>query len=129
MSANSIKSLKPRSESVIQVLVANPEIRQGIIPDRDQDSVCLASALVRVNSDSKALTTVLNISEEEVALSSIEVTLEPFQTMRNQFDNPDPHINCINSESSISQLQKLEKVLRLDHLITEENQSLLQICR
>lgn len=71
--------LNPRSETVIQVDILNSGITQGICPEVVlYDGVYIAKAIVKVDSDNKALTTVLNTRNCEMRINKLKLTLEPF---------------------------------------------------
>lgn len=118
-------TLKPRSETVISILITNPEINQGLILQEEvQKGVYLPSALIKVNpNNSMALTTILNTTEETVTIPLIEKSLQPIELQQDL-----PQIRHISSKKMTDRIQRLKEALRLDHLNAEERESLLQIC-
>ncbi|RZC42513.1 hypothetical protein BDFB_012882, partial [Asbolus verrucosus] len=68
---NSSTSTTPRSETVIEIEVLNPEIKEGICPETYlHTGVYLPKAVVTV-IDNKALTTILNRTDQKVKIDNI----------------------------------------------------------
>lgn len=113
--------LKARSETVIEVDILNPEIKEGITPKLSiHDGVYLAKSILRVNSEGRCFTTILNTLDKEVKVKKLKLFLEPF-------DNQQSSIFTINTVSN-NRHSTLKEHLRLDHLNPEEKHSIIQIC-
>lgn len=116
--------LKPRSKNVISLQILNSEIAEGICPSNILNpQLLLAKAIVKVN-EGKALTTILNVSDETQYVDPISVYLEPL-------DQNDATVFAMPSgttKKSSSRLKLLRDNLRLDHLNPEEKHDIVQLC-
>lgn len=124
-----IITLKPRTETVVSVTVANKNITEGIInKTKIQDGIYLPSSIVNVDSDGNAITTILNTTDEEIQLYKPEVNLETFQHLTQDQDN---NVFCgqVTAKTPVDRIKILEETLRLDHLNEEEKKTLLPLCR
>lgn len=123
--------LNPRTETVMQVKIANPEMKEGIISKVSiQDGVYLASSIVKVNPDSHALTTILNTTDHTVKLPDFQIRLEPMENFKtNQNKGNAYKMNQVNTLSINGRLNVLKSTLRLDHLSDEERNSIIEICQ
>ncbi|RZC41111.1 hypothetical protein BDFB_013447, partial [Asbolus verrucosus] len=114
---NSIHFLAPRSETVIEIEVLNPEIKEG------------RKAVVTVN-DNKALTTILNTTDQKVKIDNVRVKLENLDNIRS--DNsiiPNPILTAGMEIESRNRLELLRDNLRLKHLNSEEKNCIEEICK
>lgn len=108
--------LKPRSETVISLNVLNPSISLN-------SQLLLAKAIVKVLEE-KALSTILNVSNEAQYLDLISIFLEPF----NQYDATVFAISPNYTQNSSQRIKLLRSTLRLNHLNPEESHSISQLC-
>lgn len=122
--------LQPRSETVVEIDIANPELSEGVCPEVELSSgVYLAKALVQVNkSNNKALTTVLNTNNFKIKVKNIKVRLEPFHSDQSFIFNLNPDQSNNDSSIKADRIKLLKENLRLDHLNPEERKSVLDIC-
>lgn len=119
-------TLKPRTETVIAVNITNPTVGQGIIPKTElQSGVYLASSVIQVTTDFKALTTILNTLDEEVKIKPINIEIEPY-IIKQEESHFIGHIS--KQQKQIDRFELLKSSLRLDHLSEEERLSITQIC-
>lgn len=119
-STNELQILNPRSETLIEIHVLNPEIKEGIIPDITiSDSVFLCKAITRVHSNSKAYATILNCSNYYQTITKPFIKLEPLSDKSFIFEISDKYSERVN---------KMEKCIRTSHLNSEEKSSLLNLC-
>lgn len=118
--------LEPRSETIIQVDILNPNISEGICPEiHIATGVFLAKSLVKV-TNGKAITTVLNTENKRLKINKIQLFLEPFETNESRIFYAENNEN--NPLNNQTRLKTLHENLRLSHLNIEEKQSVLQIC-
>lgn len=112
---------------VICVNVRNPHVRKGIIQRYELlPGVSIASSIVKVNNESKALTTVPNSTENQIKFESIIVTLELLDNFSNKLKVSMGHLT---SQSAVDRVNKLESLLRLDQLNNEEREPILNLCK
>ena len=121
---NILQILKPRTETVVELDILNPEIKEGIVPGREiLPGVHIAKAITKVRENNKAFVTIMNNTERSVRLLSNKTVLEPFNENESFI-----YYQRSNSYDS-SRLERLNKELRLSHLNTEEERSILEICK
>lgn len=114
-------TLSPRSETLVEIQINNPEIKEGIIPEMEiLDGVYLSRAITTVNSNSKAYASILNTLEKEVTIQESKLSLLPLPN--------ESYIFEINESHTVNRNDLLQKSLRTDHLNLEEEESLLKIC-
>lgn len=118
-------TIPARTRKQIFVRVANPEIRCGYIPKLNAGSqVYLGNAVVS-NRDGVAHLYVINSSDEDVELAIPTVKIYPFTEFKNQ------EIDANNVEegpiSDKTRVDKILRLLRLDHLNTEEKTSVTRL--
>lgn len=120
--------LQPRSETVIRVNITNGhEVKEGYCCDKTIiDGVFLAKAVLKVQENNTALTTIVNTLEKAVQVNFINLELIPFNETESQVFHVSYDKNKMNSayRNSI-----LESNLRLSHLNLEEKESVLNLCR
>lgn len=103
--------VQPRSESIIFIKIINPEISVRIVPHTTiLDRIYLCPSIVQTQSNSIALTSVLNNTERAAKISAFSIKLEPLVQM-----------------SNIKKIL-LEKSLRLTHLNKAEYEAIIGIC-
>ncbi|CAG9109133.1 unnamed protein product [Plutella xylostella] len=121
---NPIYSIQPRTETVIECTISNPELKEGIIVDQHiSDSLLVANCIVRVKENNRVNITVINTSEEPVEIhSDLKLSLEPLE--------PFPMLSfCTTSAPSVGpRTKKVLDQLRTDHLNDEESNLLLDVC-
>lgn len=118
---NSFIYLLPRTETLVEINILNPEIREGLIPEMIiKEGVYLSNAITRVNNESKAYATIINTKENPVLITRANVLLETI-----------PHhvMLCSPKQNfSIDRKQLVRSKIRDDHLNDEEKESLFNIC-
>ncbi|CAH4033427.1 unnamed protein product [Pieris brassicae] len=89
----------PRSETIIECTVSNPEQKVGIILDQHlSDSLLIANCIVSVKNNNRVNISVVNTSEELITLDSdIKVRIQPLHASSFQVDP-----NITSAKSSIS---------------------------
>ncbi|KAL0269063.1 UNVERIFIED_CONTAM: hypothetical protein PYX00_010798 [Menopon gallinae] len=114
--------LKARSETIVQIKVANPEIEEGVIPELHlSDHVYLSKAMVSVVANNKALATIVNTDVTDHLIEPIPVTLEPLL--------PDSYPTFMSDKIPKDRVQVPQNLLTLDHLNDEEKASITGICK
>ncbi|CAF4830994.1 unnamed protein product [Pieris macdunnoughi] len=115
----------PRSETIIECTVSNPEQKVGLILDQHlSDSLLIANCIVSVKNNNRVNISVVNTSEELITLDSdIKVRIQPLNVNSFQVD-PD----ITSAKSTISRREEVLNLLRTDHLNDEEKNSLTDIC-
>ncbi|KAL3265775.1 hypothetical protein HHI36_009973 [Cryptolaemus montrouzieri] len=119
----------PRCEQIIKINVANPEIKQGLVPNiQILDGVYLSSCLTEVDSNVTVVASILNTTTKPVEIIEISISLENF----------DDHVGSKLPKSEAKQvfsvnvnsdrLTKLKEKLKVAHLNEEEKISLIEIC-
>lgn len=108
--------VKARTETVIPIYISNPSIKQGIVPNKEiEPDVYLCSSLVSVK-DNKAITTLLNSTDEDLLLEIPIVNLEPLDLS--------PHTLKINKKDlrdyQSSRVDEILKVINKDGMNSEE---------
>lgn len=69
--------VQPRSESIIPIKIINPEISVGIFPHTTiLDGIYLCPSIVQIQSNSIALTSVLNTTERPAKISALSIKLD-----------------------------------------------------
>lgn len=117
--------LQPRSETIVEIDIANPEILEGVCPEIElSNGVYLAKALIKVNDNGKAITTILNTNDYKVNVKNIKIRLEPFLINQSFMFN----VSSSKNASSNDRIKLLNENLRLKHLNPEERRSILDIC-
>lgn len=80
VSNNKALFLQPRSETLIEIDILNYSVKEGICPEtKINEGVFLAKAILKVNSNKKTFTTILNTNDRITKIDPIQVTLEPFK--------------------------------------------------
>ncbi|XP_063920701.1 uncharacterized protein LOC135135549 [Zophobas morio] len=118
--------LSPRSETLIKVGILNKNISEGVTPEIPIcEGVFLAKAILKVNTDKTAYTTILNTSDKKIKIDYINLYLEDI-----------PFAKCLSLNTSTefdnvstNRLDLLHSNLRLEHLNSEEKESLLSLCQ
>lgn len=118
--------IQPRTETFIEFNVQNPDIKQGLVPDfKILDGVYLCKSITTVNENNKALTTILNTTDKPIKINKLNLTLEPFEDDKVfQIQSQNRSYNSVD----FSRNEILDKIIRTDHLNTEERESVLRIC-
>ncbi|EFA04804.1 Retrovirus-related Pol polyprotein from transposon 412-like Protein [Tribolium castaneum] len=126
--ANSAYHINPRSETVIEVNVLNPEIKEGICPETPiLEGVYLAKAILKVNENNKAFTTILNTTNNRIKVNQIAVKLRKIEEI--DLTNDSTQILRVNRNPDLSnRLKLLHENLRLNHLNKEEEESVKNVC-
>jgi hypothetical protein len=139
-------TLKARTETLVEIKVLNPEIKEGIIPDTlIKKHIFLSKAITKVNENNTAYATMLNADVEDFEYFPLEIVLEPIpqdlhkvassylaqssfarqlesQEMRNNRDHKPKNQNIK------TRTETLKSLLKLEHLNEEEYKKIMQIC-
>ncbi|CAH2090022.1 unnamed protein product [Euphydryas editha] len=117
-------TIQPRTETVIESSVRNPELKEGLILNQNiSDSLLVSNCLVKVKDNNRVNLTVLNVSDQEIYLNSnLMFNLSPIEVTENN------SINHVNSYNSLERSQQLSKLLPTAHLNEEELYYLKEIC-
>ncbi|EFA05920.1 Retrovirus-related Pol polyprotein from transposon 297-like Protein [Tribolium castaneum] len=126
--ANSTYYINLRSETVIEVNVLNPEIKEGICPETPIcEGVYLAKAILKVNENNKAFTTILNTTNNRIKVNQIAVKLGKIKEI--DLTNDSTQILRVNRNPDVSnRLKLLHENVRLNHLNKEEEESVKNVC-
>ncbi|KAJ3666393.1 hypothetical protein Zmor_001836 [Zophobas morio] len=119
--------IQPRTQTLIEFNVLNPEIKEGITPNVEiVDGVYLSHSITTVNANNKALSTILNTNDRLVQINKLDRTQEKFD-QDNVF-----LIDCPRNDKAInidiSRNEILNKAIDTSHLNSEERKSVLKIC-
>lgn len=117
-----IHTLSPRSETLIQVDILNPEIEEGIVDvEIPIKGVYLAKAITKVDTNNKAYCTILNSTDEFVDINFMRIYLDSIP--KNVY-----HFNKKSNDDSNKRKKLIRDQICTDHLNSEEINSLLDIC-
>ena len=100
--------------------------KEGILEKCElRPGVFLAETLTTVN-DNICISSVINTNEKDEIITLEEISLEIFEEPTEN----DKEINVVNvaEQTENDRIEKLNKNLRLDHLNSEEKQSVIKIC-
>ena len=114
--------IKPRSETVIECTVENPEIKEGMILDKQvAENVFISNCLVKVKPNKRINITVLNTTEKPININSnLNIKLNEI---------PSHNIKLINNCNNVTErTEHVLNSLRTSHLNYEENKELLNLC-
>ncbi|CAF4944161.1 unnamed protein product [Pieris macdunnoughi] len=121
--------IPPRSETIVECSISNPELKEGLILDQKiSPNLLVANCIVTVKENKRINVSVLNISEEPINLkSNFNLNLIPIDTYKP--DNPTVFINHISTtKCTIQRTKEVLNQLRISHLNSEEKEALLQLC-
>lgn len=117
--------LQARSQTFVELKVENPEISEGIIPNiKLNKGIYISKAIVKVKNNNKCLVSILNTRVTDQYIDKITVQLEKLPNEMIMFNI----INNNESPTKINRNQILSQNLRLDHLNSEEQKSITNIC-
>lgn len=118
---NHLYFLQPRSETIIEIDLNNKEIEEGITPEiQIKPGIYLAKSIVSVKKNGKAVTSILNSTENIFRINQIKLNLEPIKETY--------HFNGkMIQTNKYNRMKPLRKHLRIDHS-NQEEKSLLEIC-
>ncbi|KAL1488557.1 hypothetical protein ABEB36_015020 [Hypothenemus hampei] len=117
----------PRSETVIRVNIVNGNcIKEGYGCNISiLNGIFLAKAVLTVQEDNTAITTIINTLEKAVQVNFINLELTPFNETESHVFN----VNSANLEpKGMDRISLLESNFRLNHLNDEERKSVLNLC-
>lgn len=143
---NSVIIVQARTETLVEFNVLNPEIGEGLVPEIEiMEGVYLCRSITKVNSKSKAITSILNTTEKAVKVKKMELILEKFYEKDSKMLETDcddrtikRKVKCKNknvfqfnkiTENIDNRYELLKSSLRTEHLNKEEGRSLFSICR
>lgn len=115
-------TIKPRSETVIECNVINPDIKEGLILDKKvSEKVIFANSIVKVKPNGCVNVTVVNLSENPV-------TIKP--NFKLKLENVPNNITLVNNNfnETSKRTEDVLKLLRTSHLNEEEAESLYEVC-
>ncbi|CAF4948538.1 unnamed protein product [Pieris macdunnoughi] len=116
--------IPPRSETIVECSVVNPEIKEGLILDEYvSDKLLLANCIVKVKENNRVNVSIVNVSENPISLNpNMLITLHPIEY------HPTSNLEHHFSESAIDRSRRVIESLRTAHLNEEESKSLFDIC-
>ncbi|CAF4952206.1 unnamed protein product [Pieris macdunnoughi] len=120
-----IYTIAPRTETIIECSVLNPEIGEGLMVDQNPvDSILIANCIVKVKPNSRINISVVNISESLITLNS-NLKLTPLENKENhQIFN----ISHTIPNNAVNRTEQVLDLLRVTHLNNEERDSLFNLC-
>ncbi|CAH4038058.1 unnamed protein product [Pieris brassicae] len=125
---NPVYVIPPRSESIIECSVSNPNVKEGLVLDQHfHEDLIFANCLVSVKNNKRINISVLNISEAPVTLkSNLDITLNPldFDDMIHESVNFNSTLQHIQHTDAYTRTQEVLNQLRVNHLNTEESNAL-----
>ncbi|XP_053612629.2 uncharacterized protein LOC128676517 [Plodia interpunctella] len=122
--------IPPRTETIIECSVSNPEVKEGLVLDQKlSETLLVANCIVHVKENNRINISIANTSEEPVTVeSNLNLQLDPF----NPKVLPEHSNECINhinlTTNSFKRTQEVLKQVRTFHLNKEEKDNLLQLC-
>lgn len=127
-------TIPPRAEIIVPIRVLNPEHGEGIILKQElKKGIFLCESIVKVNSRSEVLTSIINTTESELKIKMPEVKLKNIEqnilkvlSLEAVEANGTVRVNQIDCRSE--RLEKLHLNLRTNHLNKEECETLIQDC-
>lgn len=121
-----IQVVPPRTETVIRVNIINStKLTEGITPNVIIDEgVYLAKAILKVDQNNQALTTVVNTTNQVCYINVIDLKLE-------NFNYKESSVFTYHIENTIpkDRINVLFQNLRLDHLNIEEKKAITTLCK
>jgi hypothetical protein len=112
-------TLKARTETIVEIKILNPEMKEGIIPDTlIKEHIFLSKAITKVNENNTAYATILNADVEDYEYSPLEIVLEPIPT-----DLHKKASSYLAKSSFASQLESQDTRNNRDH--KSENQNII----
>lgn len=120
-----IYTIPPRSETVIECTVSNPNVKEGAILDQHiSESLLIANCIVKVKENKRVNITVVNTAETPTVINpNLNLTIEPLDN-----DHCMTQYETLPIQSATSRTQKVLKQLRISHLIHEEKEALHSVC-
>lgn len=122
--------IQPRTETIIECSVSNPELREGLVLDHFyHEDILIANCIVTVKHNKRINISVVNISEVPVTLKSdLNITLVPLNS--EQIIKPiNATVSCENTDTdSYLRTQEVLNLLRASHLNSEEANALHDVC-
>ncbi|CAK1579237.1 unnamed protein product [Parnassius mnemosyne] len=118
-----VYTISPRTETVIECTVSNPEVREGVILDQHiSNSLLIANCLVKVKENNRVNITVVNTSEKP-AIIHPNLNLNSTVQLENTIAFSKPSVYNVSKRTN-----EVLKQLRTSHLNSEEKNALLDIC-
>ncbi|KAL0880701.1 hypothetical protein ABMA27_001917 [Loxostege sticticalis] len=122
--------IPPRTETVIECSVSNPDIKEGLILDQKlSENLLIANCLVTVKKNNRINLSIINTSEKPITLKSdLNLKLSPLHSsdFPERSSVPINHINV--SMDCHKRTEEVLKQLRVSHLNHEEKELLFQLC-
>jgi transposase InsO family protein len=124
-----IYTIAPRTETVIECSVQNPEIKEGLILDQHPiDSLLIANCIVQVKPNSRINITVVNTSEEKLIINSnLKLKIVPLEKRGAQIFHTS-HSSDDHTDKVLERTNKVLDLLRVSHLNAEEMTALYELC-
>ena len=119
-------AIPARSTKIVKIPVSENSPKEGILEKCElRPGVFLAETLTTVN-DNICISSVINTNEKDEIITLEEISLEILE----EHTENDKEINVVNvaEQTENDRIEKLNKSLRLDHLNSEEKQSVIKIC-
>lgn len=118
--------LNPRSETIIKVKILNKNLSEGITPEIPIcEGVFLAKAILKVNEDNTAFTTILNTTDRKIKVEYIDLFLDSISDTVCLPFNED---NKFDNNNYVERFELLKNNLRTNHLNSEEKDSIVKLC-
>lgn len=119
-----VYTIAPRSETIIECTVANPEIKEGLIIDQHlTQNLLVANCLVQVKNNNRVNISIVNTSEEPVIIKSdLKLHLIPFELKASVF------IGTVAEPHTRERTEEVLNQLRVSHLNPEETEALYSVC-
>lgn len=128
--------IPPRSETIIECTVLNPEIHEGLILDqRPIENLLIANCIVKIKENSRVNISVVNTSEQPLSFSSdLKLKLTPLDNIEQiqkiyNIDSDNPHnSNNPNDHNAYLRTKRVLEQIRIAHLNYEEKSQLFEVC-
>ena len=119
-----VYTITPRSETVIECTVANPEIKEGLILNQHlSENLLVANCIVQVKNNNRVNVSVVNTSNEPITIDSdLRLNLEPFEI------NSSTLVATMSEFHTLERTEKVLELLRVSHLNSEETEALYSVC-
>jgi hypothetical protein len=119
--------LPPRCEKICEVEIDRPDGDYVINSSRFDNSVLMASAIIKVNNN-KSYVAFLNPNESEIKVDEVSVHVESLNQFNCFHFNESGNSSNNHTLNVLEREQKIVENLRLEHLNSEEQKQITDIC-
>lgn len=124
-----IFTIPPRTETIIECSVLNPDVKEGLILDQNPiDSLLVANCIVKVKPNSRVNISVVNTSESTIRIDSnnLKFKISPFDI---SYSHEIFHVTHTgDNQNCLNRTEEVINLLRVSHLNSEETNALYDLC-